>query len=196
MDLDAGGTVPRTRRLGALYTAQGFLPGKFLAIAEIHFSELGGADFWRLLRHVLPRQLHAVLNGHRIQRWLGGNGHWVTPFAAQTPCPSASVFLRCDSSARRYSARDCCSLLRYAPLRCTSTAKFTWCASTSGPSTQANWLLPSTSTRQPPHMPVPSIIMGLRLTSVRMRSLRVMSATARIMGMGPIASTRLIGTPF
>src|SRR5208282_2845713 len=109
MHLDADGTVLRTRRLGALDTAQGFLPGKFLAIAEIYFGELGCADFWRLLRHVLPRQLHAVLDGHRIQRWLGRNGHWVTPFAAQTPFPSASVFLRCDSSARRYSARDCCS---------------------------------------------------------------------------------------
>ena len=39
-------------------------------------------------------------------------------------------------------------------------------------------------------MPVPSIMIGFRLTMVRMCSFRVISATALIMGMGPIASTR------
>ncbi len=45
------------------------------------------------------------------------------------------------------------------------------------------------------HMPVPSIMMEFRLTMVRMFSLRVISATARIIGIGPTASTRSIRVP-
>ena len=44
-------------------------------------------------------------------------------------------------------------------------------------------------TRQPPHMPVPSTMTELRLTTVWMPCGRVTSATARIIGTGPIAST-------
>ncbi len=68
------------------------------------------------------------------------------------------------SAWKRSSA--CCSSSRYIALRCASTSKSTWCASNSGPSTQANWLLPPTTTRQPPHMPVPSTMIELRLTTV------------------------------
>ena len=39
-------------------------------------------------------------------------------------------------------------------------------------------------------------MIGFRLTMVRMRSLRVMSATARIIGIGPTASTRSMRVPF
>ena len=102
----------------------------------------------------------------------------------------------CDSGSRWNSSIDFCSAARYIELRCTSTAKSTRWASNSGPSTQANSLLPSTSTRQPPHMPVPSIMIGFRLTMVRMCSFRVISATALIMGMGPMASTRSMRVPF
>ena len=55
-------------------------------------------------------------------------------------------------------------------LRCISTSKLTCEASNSGPSTQANLLLLPSSTRQPPHMPVPSTMMELRLTMVLMPS--------------------------
>ena len=71
-------------------------------------------------------------------------------------------------------------------------SKSTSWASNSGPSTQANWLRPPTCTRQPPHMPVPSTMIGFRLTSVLMPCGRVVSATARIIGIGPMASTRSI----
>jgi hypothetical protein len=50
--------------------------------------------------------------------------------------------------------------------------------------------------RQPPHMPVPSIMIGFRLTIVQMFAFRVTSATAFIMGMGPTASTRSMCVPW
>ena len=45
--------------------------------------------------------------------------------------------------------------------------------------------MPPTLTRQPPHMPVPSTMIGLSETIVRTPSGRVRSATARIIGTGP-----------
>ena len=71
-----------------------------------------------------------------------------------------------------------------------ATSKSTSCASNAGPSTQANCALPPTITRQPPHMPVPSTISGSIDTSVFTLGARVVSATARIMAIGPIATTR------
>src|SRR3954471_13594145 len=88
-----------------------------------------------------------------------------------------------------YRVRHCCSCSRYIALRCMSTLKSTSCASNSGPSTQANRLLPPISTRQPPHMPVPSTMIELRLTTVRTFDSRVVLATARIIGIGPMART-------
>jgi hypothetical protein len=61
-------------------------------------------------------------------------------------------------------------------LRCMRTSKFTCEASNSGPSTQANLLWLPSSTRQPPHMPVPSTMMELRLTMVLMPSGAVICA--------------------
>jgi hypothetical protein len=54
----------------------------------------------------------------------------------------------------------------YMLLRWISSSKSTLNASKCGPSTQANFVSPPTLQRQPPHMPVPSTMMGLRLTSV------------------------------
>ena len=51
------------------------------------------------------------------------------------------------------------------------------------------------STRQPPHMPVPSTIIELRLTTVLMPCGRVVSATACIIRSGPMASTKSIFRP-
>ena len=73
--------------------------------------------------------------------------------------------------------------------------KSTRWASNSGPSTQANWLFPSMLTRQPPHMPVPSTITELRLTIVLIPCGRVVSATARIIGIGPMARTKSMRSP-
>ena len=47
-------------------------------------------------------------------------------------------------------------------------------------------------TRQPPHIPVPSTMIELRLTTVGIPCGRVASATARIIGMGPMARTKSI----
>ena len=44
-------------------------------------------------------------------------------------------------------------------------------------------------TRQPPHIPVPSTMIEFRLTTVLMPWGRVVSATARIIGIGPMART-------
>ena len=51
------------------------------------------------------------------------------------------------------------------------------------------------STRQPPHMPVPSTIIEFRLTTVLIPCGRVVSATACIIRGGPIASTKSIFRP-
>ncbi len=71
-----------------------------------------------------------------------------------------------------------------------SSLKSTWWPSKSGPSTQANFTLPSTVTRQEPHMPVPSTMMALRLTIVFTPNGRVASTQAFIIGSGPMATTR------
>ena len=70
--------------------------------------------------------------------------------------------------------------------------KFTWWASNSGPSTQTNFVSPPTVVRHPPHMPVPSIMIELRLTMVLRLWGLVTSATALIMMTGPMARTRSI----
>ena len=58
-----------------------------------------------------------------------------------------------------------------------------------GAPTQAKRTLPPTVTRQPPHMPVPSTIMGLRLAKVCTPQARVSPAAARIMATGPMTWT-------
>ena len=59
------------------------------------------------------------------------------------------------------------------------------CPSKSGPSTQANLVSPPTVTRQPPHIPVPSTIMGFKDTMVLTPKGSVVLETNFIMGMGP-----------
>ena len=68
------------------------------------------------------------------------------------------------------------------------SSKSTWWPSKSGPSTQANLISSPILTRQPPHMPVPSTITGLRLTIVLILCGRVTSAQPFIMIGGPIAT--------
>ncbi len=82
-----------------------------------------------------------------------------------------------------------CSAGRKRASRAMRSSKSTLWASKSGPSTHANLMPSPILTRQPPHIPVPSTITGLRLTTVWMFRGRVTSAHAFIMIGGPIAST-------
>ena len=58
----------------------------------------------------------------------------------------------------------------------------------SGPSTQANLISEPTCTRHAPHIPVPSTIIGLRLTTVGISSSFVRRHTNFIIIIGPIAT--------
>ena len=69
-----------------------------------------------------------------------------------------------------------------------SSQSMSW-PSKSGPSTQANFIFPSTVTRQQPHMPVPSIMIGFMDTIVGMLYSFVSLHTARIITSGPMAMT-------
>ena len=80
-----------------------------------------------------------------------------------------------------------CSNERYVASRSASSRKSTRWPSNSGPSTQANFVSPSRTTRQPPHIPVPSTMIAFRTTVVGTANGRVSSLTARIIGTGPTA---------
>ena len=70
-----------------------------------------------------------------------------------------------------------------------ASSKSTSWPSKSGPSTQANFVSPPTVRRQPPHMPVPSIMMGFMETTVLMPYCLVVRQTNFIMISGPMAMT-------
>ena len=76
------------------------------------------------------------------------------------------------------------------------SSKSTSWPSKSGPSVQANIIDPPTLTRQPPHIPVPSTMIGFRLTMVLRPWGRVVSAQAFIMMGGPMATTSSISACF
>ena len=82
-------------------------------------------------------------------------------------------------------------------MRCLSIkfTKSTKCPSNSGPSTQANFVSSPTCTRQPPHIPVPSTMIGFRLTIVLILYGLVVSATVFIIITGPITTTSAISIP-
>ena len=100
-----------------------------------------------------------------------GRAAWMPPrvrrrTGAASSCGSSPTSARARPSPPRCSARA--AIIR--------SSKSTWWPSKSGPSTQANLTWPPTLTRQPPHMPVPSTMIGLRLTMVLMPCGRVASA--------------------
>ena len=70
-----------------------------------------------------------------------------------------------------------------------ASSKSTRWPSKSGPSTQANLVSPPTVRRQPPHMPVPSIIMGFMETTVLIPYFFVTAQTNFIITSGPMAIT-------
>src|SRR5450756_3113013 len=71
----------------------------------------------------------------------------------------------------------------------------TSCASNSGPSTQANLISPPTVTRHPPHMPVPSIMMGFREAIVGIPSSLVRRDVNFIMRGGPMTTAWSMWVP-
>ena len=77
------------------------------------------------------------------------------------------------------------SSVRYEPWRARRSFQSTSVASKSGPSTQANLVLPPTSTRQQPHMPVPSTMIGFREAMMGMFSSWQVMAENFIIGTGP-----------
>ena len=83
----------------------------------------------------------------------------------------------------------CASNGAYARERLIASSKSTRCPSKSGPSTHANFVSPPTLRRQPPHMPVPSIMIGFMLTTVFCAYGFVAMQTNFIMTNGPIAIT-------
>ena len=113
--------------------------------------------------HVEPQRRHASMAGLRC---------------------SASL---ADSLRKRSSAAFSSRSKRF--WRSASSSKLTRWPSKSAPSTQANFILPPTVTRQDPHMPVPSTMIEFRLTTVGMPNGRVTSQHAFIIGMGPMATT-------
>src|SRR5579871_700473 len=154
--------------LGALQTSLRLAHGQFGIVAEIDLLEIKRAHPRFLLWHGLAGNLDTLFDGHGVQRLLRHGAHRCSPRTWDKTPPQAWSSSEWFPSLLAFwnSAIDRCSASRYIALRCTSTSKLTWCASNSGPSTQANSLLPSIITRQPPHIPVPSIMMGLRLTTV------------------------------
>src|SRR5699024_8282295 len=105
-------------------------------VAQTYLLKVVVADLGVLLGH---RHL-----GHTHIRHLPAPPQWISS--------SASCSIR---QAWRFSSSA--SSLLYTALRLISSSKSTWWPSKSGPSTQANFILPPTVTRQPPHMPVQSI---------------------------------------
>ena len=71
-----------------------------------------------------------------------------------------------------------------------SSGKSTRWPSKSGPSTHANFVCPPTVTRQEPHIPVPSTMIAFSETIVFTPNGREVSEQARIIGSGPMATTR------
>ena len=111
-------------------------------------------------------------------RWASPGGRWSVARA---------------SRAARHSRRPPADLARGRPFifayvlsRSDSSSKSTPCPSNSGPSTQAKRIAPSTVTRHPPHMPVPSTMIGLSDTIVRTRAVGD-RRDGRIIGTGPAA---------
>src|SRR5579872_1487684 len=196
LHIDAYGTIIGARRLRAFQAAQRLLLRQFRAIAKIHFFKIVRTLLRWLLRHQLTGNLNALFRQQWIVRFRG-RAHRFSPSEEEVVEEEDVATQACsDSRLCLYSSMDCCSAVRYIALRCTSTSKFTLCPSNSGPSTQANSLLPSIMTRHPPHIPVPSIMIGFRLTTVWMFSFRVNAETAFIITIGPTATTKSMRVPF
>src|SRR4030042_858494 len=75
-------------------------------------------------------------------------------------------------------------------MRMMSSSKSTLWPSNSGPSTQRNLGAPPTVTRQAPHIPIPSTMMGNRLTRVGTPWGRVISQSSFCRLVGPMAKAR------
>ena len=93
------------------------------------------------------------------------------------------------------SSRALRSKSRYVvPLAMASSKSISW-PSNSGPSTQANFVTPPTVRRQPPHMPVPSTMIGFMLATVLIPYCLVRRQTNFIMMRGPMVMTSSYCSP-
>ena len=117
------------------------------------------------------------------------------PSKGATSCSSidakgeaAGVAVWCGVSPWRLSSYAITSSFLYWRKRDNISSKSTLCASNSGPSTQTNLVLPSTVTRQAPHIPVPSTMMVFKLASVGILYFLVVNATNFIMIAGPMVT--------
>ena len=128
-------------------------------------------------------------------RWAGVSGmasgslHTGARRSGIAPLDSGKPASLSDSPRNRSMAAFSSRAKRF--WRSCNSSKFTRCPSKSAPSTQANFILPPTVTRQDPHIPVPSTMIEFRLTTVGMPKGRVTSQHAFIIGIGPIATTSL-----
>src|SRR5512135_2369215 len=183
-DLDADGAPLHALRVLALDAAGRLQYGEVRGQPERDLPEVPDPHLRRLLRHRLPGNAERLRAGSRSRV-----GHQFPP-PARTAAPLMHFPSLCSiRSIAVFSSR------RYARLRITSSLKSTWWPSNSGPSTQTNFVVPPTVTRQAPHIPVASTMIGLRLTMVLIPWGRVTSATARIIGTGPIPMHRPIFSP-
>ncbi len=163
-DVDADRAAVDAAGLLAGEAARGLLAGQLGGVAEGDLVEVAHALERLLLRHRPPH--------------------------ASRPCSRALTSLlrsgrrsRCGAGARPPRR---CSVSRRARNSSQSTS---W-PSKSGPSTQANFVLPPTVSRQTPHMPVPSIMIGFMLTIVLMPSGWVCRQTSIIWKVQPLAMMR------
>ena len=136
--------------------------------------------------------LLGVAQGHLLE--VADCGRW-GPERASGSCPDAysaqpSLLYLLLEQIAGFLVLARLEILVHAALRFMASSKSTWWPSKSGPSTQANLVSPPTVRRQPPHMPVPSIMMGLMDDGgVACRSASVVLQTNFIMTMGPMAKT-------
>src|SRR5699024_4604460 len=121
----------------ALQAALGLVHGHFSGVAQGHFLEVLVADVGLLAGHGAFFRFHF------------GHDH------------CTSCFSRLHWASRAWASKGL-----YIVPRCMASSKSTSKPSKSGPSTQANLVLPPTVRRQPPHIPVPSTMMGFMETTV------------------------------
>ena len=154
---------PATQGILAVEAASGLLHGHLSGIALGHLLKIAAADGGVLLRHGEFGRTHIR---HRI-----------------TPQPPFCISRGMGPAGLRFA-------LLISPVPGHQLVKIHFMPVKSrGPSTQANFISPPTGYRQPPHIPVPSIMMGLRRLSLDAVRGSVVLQTHFIMMIGPIAMT-------
>src|SRR5699024_5420159 len=160
-DLDAHGAALDAGPVLAVDAALGLVDGHLGGVAQRHLVKVVPPDLGVLGGHGALFGVHIESHGH-----------------------FTSILNRWQASSRA-----CASKGRYIEPRAIASSKSTRSPSKSGPSTQANFSLPPTVRRQPPHMPVPSIMMGFMETTLLMWYFWQVLTTNFIMIRGPMVMT-------